>query len=141
MAAITVTAAQVAAVYPDTARIRNYTCAATITAGQTVYRVATTGRADLCDANDAGKEQFRGIALGGGGVGQAISVLEEGEVFGFDLSGINYDALVYQGDTAGALDTAASGTKTIQVGRVVAINDAGTLTKALYVRADMIRNW
>lgn len=140
MADLTVTAAQVGAVFPQQARIRPYIAAAAITAGQSVYR-NTSAKADLCDANASGKHQFRGIALETVGAGQSVSVLEDGECYGFDLSGLAYDALAYQSDTAGALADAASGTTTIVAGRVAALTDGSTLTKVLYVAAKMNGDW
>ena len=40
------------------------------TAGQAVY-VLTTGKCGVADANAAGKQQFRGIALNGAAAGQS----------------------------------------------------------------------
>lgn len=137
MADITVTAAQVAPVYPHNAIIRPYAAGATITAGQTVYWT-TAGLLGLCDANDSGKEQFRGIALNGGGSGQRIDVLEDGECYGFSVSALNVDAILYQGDTAGALADAASGTKTVAAARVILLPDG---TKAIRVFQRLSANW
>ncbi len=138
MADLVVTAAQVAAVFPQEARIRSYIAAATITAGQGVYR-NSAGKADLADANGSGTLQFRGIALNGGGAGQAIDVLEDGEVFGFTIAGA-YDSLVYVSNTAGALADAAGGTS-IVAGRVTCLTDGSTLTKILYISAKMNGDW
>lgn len=137
MADITVTATKVAPVFADQARIRTYVAGATITAGQAVYR-NSSGDADLADANGSGTLQFRGIALNGGGTGQAIDVLEEGECYGFTLSGA-YDSLVYVSNTAGALADAAGGTSII-AGRVTCLADADR-TKVLYISANMRGNW
>lgn len=141
MSDLTVTATQVKEVYTDeTVRRRNGIAGVAVTGGQSVYR-STDGKYYLCDANDSGKEQFRGIVLyPGGGAGQAITVLEDGEVYGYDLSGLNPDALVYQSDTAGALATAASGTKTVVVGRVTCLSDAN-LTKVLRVGVSWLTTW
>lgn len=138
MTALTVTAAQVGMVYPDKSQVRDYIAAETITAGQAVY-FTSAGKVGVADANASGKQQFRGIALNGGGAGQAISVLHEGEVYGFDLSGLNADALVYLSDTAGSLDTAA-GTMTVRCGRVRTLSDANA-TKVLYVWTNWAENW
>lgn len=145
MADIAVTAAQIAfARQPiDGTIIRPYIAGAAITAGQSVY-VNSSGTVDLGDANAAGKEQFRGIALQTVGAGQAVDVLERGVCEGFAISGLAYDALVYQSDTAGSLADAASGTKTIRVGRVVPTttrDSSGNIKKILYVQADMLNNW
>lgn len=138
MADITVTAAQVAAVFPDKAEIVDMIAAETITAGQAVF-LDTNGKAQLADANAAGEQQFRGIALTGGGAGQGISVLKRGHVYGFTVSGMAYDAIAYLSDTAGALGTTA-GTMTVNAGRVVPLSDA-SLTKVLYIDADWLRTW
>ena len=137
MADIALTAAQVAPVFPEHCSIRDYIAAETITQGQAVY-ILTTGKVGVADANASGKQQFRGIALNGGGAGQAISVLHEGEVAGFTLAG-NADSLVYLSDTAGALADAA-GTMTVVAGRVKCLSDAN-LTKVLFVKTQWEANW
>jgi len=138
MADITVTAAQVAVVYPEQAEIVQMIAAAAITAGQAVYTVASTGKAGIADANDSGKEQFRGIALNAAAAGGGVSVLKKGHVYGFTLSG-NYDSAAYLSNTAGALADAA-GTMTVNCGRVVGLPEANA-TKVLYVEADWLRAW
>ncbi len=131
MAAISaITAANISVVNPMQAQIRTYIAAAALSIGEALY-INSSGKADLCDGNAAGKYQFRGIALEGVGAGQAVSVLQEGILYGFDLSSQAYDASIFVGDTAGELADAA-GTKTIYVGRVVPLPD-DDLTKALYV--------
>jgi hypothetical protein len=141
MAAVTVTAAKVAPVYPNSTStlIRDFTALEDITAGQSLYIDPTTGKVGLCDANSAGKEQFIGIALSTKKAGETLKVIVRGEVYGFTLTG-NYASLVYQGDTAGELADAASGTKTVDVGKVMPINDPSK-TKVLFVTADLLRNW
>lgn len=138
MADITVTAAQVAAIFPDKAEIIDMIAAETITAGQAVF-LDSNGKAQLADANAAGEQQFRGIALTGGGAGQGISVLKRGHVYGFTVSGMAYDAIAYLSDTVGALAD-AHGTMTVNAGRVVPLTDA-SLTKVLYIDADWLRAW
>lgn len=138
MADLDFTAAQVDLVYPDDAIVRTMLCVAAITRGQAVYQTAA-GLAGVADANDAGKQQFRGIALAGGGIGQAIDVCLKGELYGFDLSGMNHDAIAYLSDTAGDLADAA-GTMTVNAGRVVAIPDQDK-TKVLRIEADYLRAW
>lgn len=138
MADITVTASQVAVVYPDKAEIVQMIASAAITAGQAVYIVAATGKAGVADANGSGTQQFRGIALNAAAAGGGVSVLKQGHVYGFTLAG-NYDSLAYLSDTAGALADAA-GTMTVNVGRVVALPNADA-TKVLYVAADWLRAW
>lgn len=132
MSDITVTASKVGLVFPEKSIVRDYIATETITAGQAVYFL-TTGKVGVADANASGKQRVCGIALNGGGAGQAISVLHEGEIAGFTLSG-NADTLVYLSDTAGALADAA-GTMQMAIGRVKCLSDAN-LTKVLYVQAD-----
>ena len=131
MADITCTAAQVAPVFPDAAEIFDFVASETITAGQPVY-ITSAGKIGVGDANGSGTDTFRGIALNGGGAGQAISVLKKGHIYGYTLSGA-YDSLVYVSNTAGSLADAAGGTSLI-VGRVVPLSDS-SYTKVLYVQA------
>ena len=138
MADITVTAAKVGAIFPDKAEINDMIAAATITAGQAVYQ-DTNGKANLADANGSGTLQFRGIALNGGGAGQAISVLTRGHVYGFTVSSLNADVRLYLSNTAGALADAAGAT-TVICGRVVALTD-GSLTKVVYVDTAWHHEW
>lgn len=137
MADITVTAAKVALVDPAKAIVRSYIATETITAGQAVY-ILTTGKVGVADANGAGKQQFRGIALNGGGAGQAIDVLHDGEVTGFTLSG-NADTMLYLSDTAGALADGA-GTMTVVCGRVVCLADKD-LTKVARIFVQWEAAW
>lgn len=140
MTAITVTANLVESIFPELEVVnsRSYICTETITKGQAVYILAT-GKVGVADANAAGKQQFRGIALEGGGAGQAISVLHQGEVEGFDVSALNADVLVYLSDTAGGLDTAA-GTMAVPVGRVKVMSDPA-LKKVLYINTSWLAQW
>lgn len=137
MADITVTAAQVGLVDPAKATVRSYIATETITPGQAVY-ILTTGKVGVADANASGKQQFRGIALNGGGAGQAIDVVHDGEVYGFTLAG-NADSLVYLSDTAGALAD-ANGTMTVVCGRVMCLSDKA-LTKVLRVFVQWEAQW
>jgi hypothetical protein len=141
MAAIVVTAARVAPVFPNspTTVIRAFTALAAIVKGQSLFGDPTTGKVDLCDANVSGKEQFLGIALRTVAIGETLNVLMRGEIYGFTLAGAYY-SFVYQGDTAGELADAVSATKTIGVGRVMPVNDTDK-SKILFVTADLIRNW
>jgi hypothetical protein len=139
MADIALTAAQIAPVFPKEAEIYAFEAAVTITAGQAVY-VNTSGKIDLADANGSGTLQFRGIALNGGGAGQTIDVLKRGHVYGFTISAVAYDAPLFLSDTAGSIADGAGGTS-INVGRVVPLNNTGTLTKVVYVAAEWLRTW
>ena len=137
MAAVALTAARISCPNPQKCDIRSYIATETITQGQAVY-ILTTGKVGVADANAAGKQQFRGIALNGGGAGSAIDVLHAGEVAGFTLTG-DADTLVYLSDTAGGLDTSA-GTMTVRAGRVVCRSDAD-LTKVLRVFTQWEADW
>lgn len=139
MSDITVTAAKVGVVYPEKAEIFDGIAGATITAGQALYFDSTAGTLKLADANGSGTLQFRGIALNGGGAGQAISVLKEGHCYGFTVTSASYDAALYLSNTAGALADSAGGTS-INCGRVVALPDS-SLTKVVYIEADWLRTW
>lgn len=138
MADITVTAAQVGLVDPQKATVKPYVAAATITKGQAVY-ITSSGTANLADANGSGTLQFRGIALSGGGAGQAIDVCEDGELYGFTLSGVAYDGLIYLSNTAGALADAAGGTSVV-CARVAPMSDKDK-TKVLRVFVRREADW
>jgi hypothetical protein len=133
MADIALTAAQVALCFPLHAEVYPGIAAETITAGQAVY-LTSSGTYGVADANAAGKEQVRGIALEDAVAGKAFSVCKRGHLYGFTVSGMAYDALAYLSDTAGALGTTVSATKTVNVGRVTALTDSSK-TKVLYVDA------
>src|SRR5262245_5369730 len=105
MADLTVTAAQVAVVFPHSALNETYDIVAgvAITAGQAI-RQNTSGKGALADTDaGSGAEKAIGLALNAAGAGQAVSYLRRGVVYGFDLSGLAYGALVYLSDTAGKL--------------------------------------
>lgn len=131
MGDIAVTAAQVAPVFPEKAEIFTGIAGVTITAGQAVYIIATSGLLGLADEDASAEASFVwGIALNGGGAGQAINVLRRGHCYGFTVSSLNAALPCSLSATAGALlDTGAT---TNIVGRVVALTDA-TPTKVLFV--------
>lgn len=130
MADIAITAAQIAPIDVTQAEIYTFIAGATITKGQVVY-LTTTGTADLANAAAGATTQARGIALNGGGAGQAIDVLKRGRVAGFTVSGMNASAPVFlSAAAAGALATATGGTSTI-CGIVTAMSDKDK-TKVLY---------
>jgi hypothetical protein len=140
MTAITLTAARVEPVFPELAEkdIKSYICAEAITKGQAVYILATD-TVGVADANASGKQQFRGIALEGGGIGQSISVQQGDDVFGFDIQALDSDVLVYLSDTAGGLDT-APGTMTVPVGRVRPMSDPDK-TRVLRIAVNWLAQW
>lgn len=141
MAAVTYTAAQIAPVDPIKCDIRTYVAAVAITKGQPVYFIAASpGRVGLADANAAGAQQFRGIALNAAAIGQTVDVLHEGAVYGFNLAGINADGFVYLADAVGSYDDGV-GTMTVPVGRVVALADRPNYTKVLQVFVQWEAQW
>ncbi len=133
MADLTVTATKVAPVFPDQAEIRTYIAAVAVTAGQPVY-INSSGKVALADANVGAAEHFRGIALETVGAGQPVSILRRGEVYGFDLSGVAFDAQVFVSDTAGSLADAA-GTTSLVAGRCQPLADSVNINKVLMIDA------
>jgi hypothetical protein len=132
---IAVTAAQVAPVFPEKAEIFTGIAGVTITAGQAVYIIAADGKLGLADENASAEASFVwGIALNGGGAGQAIDVLRRGHVYGFGVSALNAALEVSLSNTAGAL--LDDGATTNIVGRVVRLSDA-SMTKVLFVDASL----
>lgn len=136
MSDITVTAAKVAVVFPEEAEIYNVKMYAAVTAGQALYQ-RTDGTYDLANANAAGKQQFRGVALEGANAGEGISMLKRGILAGYTLA--TYDDEVYLSDTSGAFST-TMGTLLVKCGRVMGLADP-SLTEVLYVEADWLREW
>lgn len=139
MADLTRTADSVALVDPDKAVTFSVILNETVARGQPAYQVAASGKFGLADANGSGKQQFRGLFLDPGASGQGVSLIKEGRVEGFDLSGLDYDDPVYLSDTVGELSDSA-GTMTVIVGRVVAMSDSSR-KKVLYIDADWLRAW
>ena len=137
MTAVAVTAAQVGVCDPMKAVIYPFEAAETITAGQPVF-VDTNGKVQLADANGSGEQQCAGIALNGGGAGQAIDVLKSGRVYGYTLGGAYWSA-VYLSDSVGELADAA-GTMTVPVGRVVPLSNSDK-TKVLAVEINWSTVW
>lgn len=136
MADVAVTAAQVAEVMPQLSHIVNVKLAATVTAGQVGYQL-TAGTFGLADANDSGLEQARGIYLDGGVAGQVVRLLIYGPLYGFTVSSMNGDAVLYLSNTAGALADAA-GTMTVVIGRVFVLTDG---TKVAWIDARWAVVW
>jgi len=108
--------------------------AVAVTRGQALYQ--STAGFGVADANDSGKQQFRGIALDAGAIGQTISMIKRGYVSGFGVSGLDDDAILYLSDTAGALADGA-GTMTVICGRVITLAD----TKLAYIDARWAFIW
>jgi hypothetical protein len=138
MAVIAVTPAQVSPCFTEGLRVRNYVANVALTAGDPVY-LMSTGKVALADANGSGLQQFLGIVLQTVGAGEATSVCEEGELYGFTLAG-DYGARVYLSDTVGRLDDAA-GTMTVVIGQIRPIVTVGGFNKMLYVSSDPTKVW
>lgn len=131
MGDIALTAAKIAVCFPEKAEIFPGIAGVTITAGQVVYGIVASGKLGLADEDASAEASFCwGIALNGGGAGQAIDVLRRGHVYGFTVSGLAYWLPCSLSNTAGALlDTGAT---TNVVARVVPLSDSD-LTKVLFV--------
>lgn len=140
MADIALVAASIAPVFVERSEIISGVATEAITPGQILYRVAATGKFGIADANAAGKQQARGIALEAAGAGQALSILKRGYVYGYTVSALNNDALLYLSDTAGALADAA-GTMTVRIGRVESLSDTPNFTKVVWFDAGGVTVW
>jgi len=128
MSDLTVTAAQVALIDPSKATLKDYLAGSAITKGQLVA-MDTDGTIDPADSTDGSSdylfEQVQGIALNGGGAGQAIVVCQDGELAGMGVSGLNAGAFVYASEVAGKIGDASAGV-TVYVGRVHYLTDKDT---------------
>lgn len=134
MSDIDVTAALVARVYPGDMDVAyNVILASGVSPGQSLFQNAAGGYA-LTDASHTATDGFRGIALELNVASGIVSMLQRGVLFGYDLSGLNYDDPVYLSNTAGALADAA-GDNSVLVGRVVSVTDPDK-TKVLYIDAE-----
>lgn len=135
MANIALTAAKIAVVDPDNALIDTYIAGATITAGQFLYGIVSSGKVGLADEDASAEASWvLGMALNSAVAGQAVQVLRRGKVYGFTLSSLAYWLPCSLSTTAGALlDTGAT---TNIVARVVPLSDAD-LTKVLEVNCTL----
>ena len=129
MGDVAVTAAKVGLVFPEKAEVFTGIAGVTITAGQFVYGIISSGKLGLADEDaDAEHSACLGVALNGAGAGQAVDVCRRGHVYGFTCGA--YWLVCSVSNTAGAiLDTGAS---TNIVARVEPLSD-NDLTKVLYV--------
>lgn len=87
-----------------------------LTIGQSGY-VTTAGKVGVADANVAGKQQTRVVALDAVSAGAWGSFAGPGTVLAGYTIAADYDAVLYQSDTAGAIADAA-GTLNVPVGIV-----------------------
>ena len=135
MGDIALTAAKIAVVDSMEAIVESYTAAVTITAGQFLYGVVSSGKVGLADEDASAEASWvLGMALDGAVAGQTVQVLRKGKTYGFTLSGHAYWLPCSLSNTAGALlDTGAT---TNIVARVVPLSDAD-LTKVLEVNCTL----
>lgn len=135
MTDIPVSASQAGVIYPDRAEIYPVILNEAVTALQAAY-LATTGKFGIAGANAAGKQQFRGVFLRSGAAGEVVPLLVRGHVYGFTVSGVAYDTILYLSDTPGSLGDAA-GTKSVPAARIVPMPDGSNLSKVVFVNANI----
>ena len=135
MADIALTAASIAVVDPDKAIIETFIAGVTITAGQFLYGIVSSGKVGLADEDASAEASWVvGMALDAAVAGQAVQVLRRGKTYGFTLSAHAYWLPCSLSATAGALlDTGAT---TNIVARVVPLSD-NDLTKVLEVNCTL----
>ena len=135
MGDIALTAAKIAVVDPDKAIIDTYIAGVTITAGQFLYGIVSSGKVGLADEDASAEASWvLGMALEGAAAYQPVNVLRRGRVAGFTLTSHAYWLPCSLSNTAGALlDTGAT---TNIVARIVPMNDA-SLTKVLEVNCTL----
>lgn len=106
-----------------------------ITAGEPVRFDTSTGKFTGANATSAAEARVYGIAGKTVAAGMPVTVVRQGVMDGWDLSGVNFGAEVYLSDTDGRIDT-AEGTINVSLGRVVSANAVTvgtTADKLLYV--------
>lgn len=89
-----------------------------ITPGQAARAVAATGKATKSNATTSTEAAILGLALSPSSSNLGVTILRKGIVDGYDLSGLDYGALVYLSDTDGRIADAA-GTVPVVVGRII----------------------
>ena len=138
MADITLTASRVSPVNETEYVAWTLLAGAAITRGQTVA-IDTNGKAVLADGSTSAQNNVRGIALNAAGAGDPVTIMVMGSLYGFDLASVAYDAVLYQSNTAGALNDSAGGSDVdVVVGRVRPMHDGATPTKVLFVNIPAI---
>src|SRR5574340_1085722 len=93
-------------------------CDEDIAAGATVRLNTATGQFTKSNGSAAGEARTYGIATRTVKSGMPLTAIRRGVMDGWDLSGLAYDADVYQSDTDGRLGTVA-GTVSKVLGRVI----------------------
>lgn len=110
-----------------------------IVAGQALT-INSSGLAILADASAAGTAVAIGVALEDASANQAVPILVDGFLEGFDLSGVAYGALLSLSDTAGDIDNGAgSPTVAAPMGRVWSIGD-NVATKIIFLNCSFNLN-
>ena len=94
------------------------TAAEAITAGMAVRLDTSTGKFTKANGSTAPEARIYGIATKTVAAGMPVTAIRQGVMDGWDLSGLNYDAVVYLSDTDGRLGDSA-GTVSTVVGRVI----------------------
>lgn len=130
MADLALAAAQVSPVNENEYEGWTLIAAAAITRGQTVA-IDSAGKAVLGNTTSAGTSNIRGIALNAAAIGEVVTIMVHGSLYGFTITQA-YDAAIYGSNTAGAVADAA-GSTSIVIGRVKPMHDGATPTKVLYV--------
>lgn len=133
MADITVTAAQVSPVYPQKAVIYPAVAGTAITAGAICY-FDTNGKLALSDASATATAKVHGMALNSAGANQAVSLLVEGFVAGFNVSNLAYNDILYLSNTDTGIVGDVAGSTSKVLGRVLPMSDSSA-TKMFYFRA------
>lgn len=106
-----------------------------IVAGDAVRLDTANGKFTKANGTTAAEARIFGIATRSAAAGEPVTVIRKGVMDGYDLSGMNYDAVVYLSNTDGALDTAA-GTVSTVIGRVIPAHSqllGAALDKLLFV--------
>ena len=132
---ITCTVADVARTAPQRDEAYNNIVATGVAPGHALYQLPADGALVLTSATASGTAGFRGIALEVAVASGTVSYLRRGRLYGFDLSGMNYDDPIYLSNTAGMLDT-APGDVSVLVGRVMRLNEPGGV-KVAYFDAEL----
>lgn len=134
----TLTAASAANIRPlDAVNIRtiDLIAGATITRGQAIYE-DTNGLAQLARGNAVGTAKVAGIATVDAVAGQPVTLIRDGRMVGWDLSGVNAGTTVYlSSGTAGAIDGAAvtgTGNVAVPLGTVRTMTDVGKTKYILF---------
>ena len=89
-----------------------------ITAGMGVRLDTTNGKWTKANGTSAAEARIWGIATKTVAAGMPLTAIRKGVMDGWDLSGLNYDAVVYLSDTDGRLAD-ANGTVNVAAGRVI----------------------